>query len=458
MKIKTVKQYKESYYNFTTESDDGNLLMYNSKTGAFVAVPSQFRNNVESILGKPNLNMSNSMTNDLIRGGFIVEEAVDEFVEIRETYSGFKKDKTNMILTLLVSESCNFRCPYCFIYKKRGFNMKSWVYSGLLNLIEKSIVPNFELSISWFGGEPTLSHDQIIYFMEKLNSLAIKHHFKRLNYSMVTNGYLLTIDKFRQYIEKDLREFQITIDGGEKHHDKTRFLADGSGSFERIWNNLIAIKNEKSEFKMAIRVNFLKEYDADVSALIEKFNNEFGDDPRFGMYFRPIYNFDTDRNDINVLQKNIYTLKDGLDKQLEYSMDIISECKHPHSVVMSHLNVVPNPKPAWCNTEKDNFWVVGADGLLFKCDSFIGSKEHAVAELLEDGSISSLNNKYDWGKSVYDNENSKCFQCKLLPICQGGCPRIRMKNNDACYLTESIIYNAMKKTHNINKTPACVNQ
>ncbi|MEF3279484.1 MAG: SPASM domain-containing protein [Elusimicrobiota bacterium] len=59
--------------------------------------------------------------------------------------------------------------------------------------------------------------------------------------------------------------------------------------------------------------------------------------------------------------------------------------------------------------------------LIFKCDSYIGNKDQAVGELLENGDIKKYMDTYNWDKNIYEEgETQKCLDCKLLPICQGG--------------------------------------
>jgi uncharacterized protein len=50
-------------------------------------------------------------------------------------------------------------------------------------------------------------------------------------------------------------------------------------------------------------------------------------------------------------------------------------------------------------------------------------------------------------KTIFDEENSYCLSCKLLPVCMGGCKRERLKHvsNKACYWNEEIILDTMQK-------------
>ncbi|MBF0362787.1 MAG: SPASM domain-containing protein [Oligoflexia bacterium] len=421
--------------------------MYNSKSGAFASVPIEIKPLIDKILTNPNcIDANEEARNELLHGSFILDEDCSELEEVKSVHYRYKENKSSMILTLLSSENCNFKCPYCFIYKRRGFNMKPWVYDSVIKLIESNIVPDFKLRINFFGGEPTLAHRETISFLKQVRELSLKNNFKELKYSMVTNGYLLTKEKFIEYLSLGLNSFQITLDGDATTHDKTRCLTNGQGTYNKIWNNLLDIKTIPGEWDVAIRSNFLQGMDKEISSLTKEFNDNLASDKRFSIYFRPVYNFETERDDICSVETNLYSLEDGVYKQMEYNLNS-AKTNGELRKEMLLSNPIPMPIPSWCDTEKGNFWVVGADGLLFKCDSYVGDADKASAKLNSDGTITYFDN-YDWNKSVYDNKiNTKCLECKMLPICQGGCPRLRKEGNTDCYFKHEMLETAMINTH-----------
>jgi uncharacterized protein len=444
--------FKTSNYNFFVETDDGHLLLYNAKTGAFAAVPLNVKSDIDHLLKSPceRHSADKETLDNLKKGGFLVKAEADEFSEIRKTYENYKNDNKKMILTLLASETCNFNCPYCFIYDRRGFNMKPWVYDAVLKYIEKNAGEHGNIKINWFGGEPTLGHDNIVSFSRRLNDLIAARKFETKVYTMVTNGYLLTKERLKTYAELGINMFQVTLDGNEATHDKTRCLVNGGRTFATIWKNLTDIKSTDCRFDMAIRVNFLKGMEKEIGDLTGKFAETFGKDDRFSIYFRPVYNFETKRDDICAVQDDIYSLEAGVDLQMKYNLQA-AEATGTLRTRFLLSNPVPHPIPGWCDTEKKNFWVIGADGLLFKCDSYIGAKEQAVARLTGNGDVEPLEGAYNWNKNIYEDEkNKKCMGCKMLPLCQGGCPRLRKEGGMICYLNEEHIKTALLKTHAFN--------
>ena len=107
-----------------------------------------------------------------------------------------------------------------------------------------------------------------------------------LSADISTNAWFLTRDVFDKLISWGVRTYMITIDGVGEMHDRTRDLAGGQGTFDRIIENLKAVKESDEEFDITIRVNFGRENMKEVSELIKFVRDHFSDDQRFGMFFR----------------------------------------------------------------------------------------------------------------------------------------------------------------------------
>jgi len=438
--------YKKSEYNLFLDTDDQYYLLYNTRSGAFAAVPSKIKNTIEKILSCPDASTDQEIKKELINGGFIIEESINELKTIRERHENRKLRKDIMGLVLMPSETCNFRCPYCFIYDYRGFNMQKWVYEAVLNLIKRSIVPDLTLHLEWFGGEPTLTHKDNVKFMKELNALGKENKFRKIYYLMLTNAYLLTSERFKEYLDLGLDTYQITLDGAKERHDKTRFLANGKGTYDVIWQNLLNIQKLPNDFKILIRNNFLKEDEEECYKFMQVFKDAFGTDKRFRVYFYPIWNTETKRNTICEFANGIHPFEDGRLKGMEYDFSISKRLELLSDRKFS-VTSLPYPRNIFCGAQVSNFWIVGADGLLFKCDTFVGNKDYACARLNKDGTIEEFKNAKEWDFSGYKSNDQKCLQCKLLPLCQGGCKAFEKRTGSGCFYTPDLIYTNMLNAH-----------
>src|SRR5258708_632412 len=106
---------------------------------------------------------------------------------------------------------------------------------------------------------------------------------------MVTNGYLLDSAMADLLFRAEVRDFQITLDGGEDDHNRLRLLADKtSGTFAQVFGNLRALRDRQDQFRVIVRVNFDPDSANRMSRFIERISAEFGDDERFFIDFHPV--------------------------------------------------------------------------------------------------------------------------------------------------------------------------
>ena len=372
-----MKNYKMSRYNLIVRQEDG-ILIYNTYSGSFGFIEGNNDLNDLSRIDK-------SLFPELIDGGCIVEKYFDEFENLKKMYYESKIDNKYLSLTLLVSEDCNFSCPYCFIYQHRPIKMNDKVYNSVLKLIEKRANLLKHLKIQFFGGEPLLNHDKNISFLEKVNKI-VRNIYKE--YGLVTNGYLLNKKYFLDYFNHNVIFYQLTLDGSKDFHNKTRFTESDKNTFDRLINNLEEIKTVKGNFNFVIRINF-QSSDDKINELLRYLKNKFEKDKRFHLVFRPIVDFKTRKINTKI---DICSEEEGKMRQIEYLLNFYSKDIVGYDEMIIFL---PKRIDTWCESVKTNSYIIGADGLVFKCDVEIGSEKYALGFLKENGDIDLKDNIYE---------------------------------------------------------------
>src|SRR6266571_4798031 len=167
----------------------------------------------------------------------------------------FRANLLNLII--MPTEACNFRCTYCyetFEHKK----MHPSVVTGIKSLIDRRGGDLDELQISWFGGEPLLAFGVITDICTHAINVAKFNGFD-FSSSMTTNGYFLDRKRFSSCLENGIRSFQISLDGDEHVHNASRKLMSGAGTFDRIWANVMAIKELSADFIILLRLHYTYE-------------------------------------------------------------------------------------------------------------------------------------------------------------------------------------------------------
>lgn len=298
--------------------------------------------------------------------------------------------------------------------------------------------------LNWFGGEPTLCNTQICEFMTKLSELGSRRGIT-IGSAITTNGYLLTKDVFITLFKAGVKNFQVTVDGTSDAHNQGRHLKSGGGTYDVIMKNLseIHLLDNVYDFNMDIRCNFTRRTIKAVEEYIDVFMEQFGSDRRFKIYCRPVYEYETKDNDISSMAGDILSLEEGIAQQNRFAEKIESLRSDNNKRRM--VDPLPQPTPCWCNAEVENHIILGADGSVYICDTLTGH-DHAIGSL-KDGKVTFNNDKKVRYNIFNDIRTKKCMDCKLLPICMGGCMRNRLECEAQCYWTAEGIENAVMQQY-----------
>ena len=122
------------------------------------------------------------------------------------------------MVTLMPTEGCNFRCPYCY-EDHHAVSMTRDTLDRIEEYITAQAPRYKQVILAWFGGEPTLCKDTVLEVSNIVQNLQKQYGFHYAA-NMTTNGYLLNDKLFRQFYQAGITSYQITIDGW--NHDKTR--------------------------------------------------------------------------------------------------------------------------------------------------------------------------------------------------------------------------------------------
>jgi uncharacterized protein len=293
---------------------------------------------------------------------------------VRETNLVKSLDNTSQQLIILPTEHCNFRCTYCY----EDFNigrMRPAIVSGIKTLIEKRAPDLKYLQVSWFGGEPLLAKNIVMDIMQHANRLAKIHKFE-LGSSITTNAYLLSNDTFSDLCSVNVLRYQITLDGPQAVHDRTRIRADGAGTFETIFRNIEHIHHTKNPVKVVLRVHYSEANYELIPELLTRLSEICKVDDRFQVHLKSIENLGGSNSN------NIRTWGNGRRAELHEKLSKFI----PDSSVIKFDEYM-------CYASKPNSLVIRADGSLAKCTVAFSSPKNNIGTINEEGEIDIDKNK-----------------------------------------------------------------
>ena len=294
---------------------------------------------------------------------------------MRFTNSDLLSSLSNRIfhLILMPTEACNFRCVYCyedFKYKR----MEPWVVRGVKGLLARRAPGLGSLTLSWFGGEPTLARDLIEEVMLHARSLAAENPALRVASDMTTNGYLLSPPVFARFVELGIDHYQISFDGPRDWHDRKRVTAGGKGTYDRIWSNMVAMREAKGDFTIMVRVHADKSNADAIPQFIDEYKRDFGSDPKFELFIRSLSRLGgaNDRN-LEVFERA---------EAVRIIEDLRALARSRGVKLAEMAGGVPI-----CYAARANSFVVRANGRLNKCTVALEHPNNQVGSIHEDGTV-----------------------------------------------------------------------
>lgn len=273
-------------------------------------------------------------------------------------------------LVVLPTEACNFRCFYCYEDFRLG-RMDAAVVLGLERLLTKRANGLEHLSISWFGGEPLLAVDLVERLLVHVAALREQNPGLEFDSDMTTNAWRLERPLFERLLGLGVTSWQISFDGPQEIHDRRRMQADGSGTFERIWRNVTALRDVEGVFDVRLRVHVDRENRDAIPRFLEQCQTTFGGDPRFHLFLRPLSRLGGPND------ASIAILADEEDDALTCARN---EARERGLAVLQ-----PDLEEAICHAAWGNSFVVRADGRISKCTVALAHAANDIGRLHADG-------------------------------------------------------------------------
>lgn len=362
---------------------------------------------------------------------FIVEKDVDEiefcdFVRMRSVYADSILD-----ITILPTDTCNFKCVYCYETSRNRF-LSDEAEASILKYVRKNIHKYKQIRLAWFGGEPLVRKEQVIRITKSINELCKKAGVL-FSGSIVTNAYELDLDTFQALVQNKILAYQICIDGSKESHNRQRPHAVNPDSYERILKNIYDIKNFSSTntFVITLRSNIAYETEQYMEPYLREIYSIVGNDKRFEIVFQGIRDWGGERignHDIGLVKEEEGDIcKKWYIKAAEIGLNS-AECLD--------LSI----KTSMCVGNFVTGYIIDTDCSVHKCTlAFVDEKDREsghIGTLQKDGRM-----ELDYYKIMkwthHESHNQKCMNCVLYPICKGGaCPYSSNIKETAIYETK----------------------
>lgn len=407
-----------SRYNLLFRSERFGLMLYNSLANRVLTISPEFEGEIQRIKSNPmgyDYSGCLSVFTTLLSNNVLIgaDEERESIESIYKQHHAAQNDTSRLALTILVTEDCNFGCPYCYEKGKRSVDMSSDTVARLKDFIT-TFLPLERLDVTWFGGEPLLRFDVMRDLSRWFAEMQIPFAA-----SIVTNGWGLTERVTRHFEEMRVQQIQVTLDGPPPIHNSRRFHLEHGDSHHVIQANLDRLMF-KERWQGGVRINcVVDEANADVfDETYDYWSKRYTEsDVKLKASFR-------DKTERGLSCQGCLSRE----QEMDFSLQQFRRGRQ------DGVTLLPKRNGTSCLATCRNAFVVGAEGQLYKCLDDVGKKE------MEVGCIST--SPEEWNTEVAEryrvagsfHESSKCRACFYLPICTP-CPNIKYR---AKYLNQKI--------------------
>lgn len=149
----------------------------------------------------------------------------------------FKNRKTDIkALCLHVAHTCNLNCEYCFAsqgkYHGERALMPYEVGKRALDFLIENSGSRHNLEVDFFGGEPLMNFE-VVKKLVKYAREQEKLYNKNFRFTLTTNGLLIDEDVIA-FVNKEMSNVVLSLDGRKEVHDSLRKTISGQGSYDII--------------------------------------------------------------------------------------------------------------------------------------------------------------------------------------------------------------------------------
>lgn len=318
-------------------------------------------------------------------------------------------------MCLHIAHDCNMRCRYCFASTGDfGHGRKLMDFEtgkkAIDFLIEHS-KGRRNLELDFFGGEPLMNFEVVKQIVEYARSKE-KEFDKNFRFTITTNGLLLTDDKI-DYINKEMSNVVLSIDGRKEINDYFRPCVDKSGSYDIIipkYKKLVDKRGDKDYYVRGTFTSKNLDFSEDVFHL-----NELGFDQ---VSVEPVV---TDpKNDYAITENDIPKVFEEYERLAVRLLDA-NKNKKGFNFFHFMLDLDQGPcaikrlRGCGCGNE---YVAITPDGDIYPCHQFVGNEDWKMGSLY-DGSFNLEMKDYFARANIYGKE--ECQNCWAKFYCSGGC-------------------------------------
>ncbi|MDO4302414.1 MAG: thioether cross-link-forming SCIFF peptide maturase [Bacillota bacterium] len=420
-----IHQYKNNGYNIVLDVNSGSVHVVDDV--AYDVIP-LMEEALETGAGDKDCR---KMLLSRLGGSYKPEDILDAYEQVMELKEAgmlyapdiyenyiidFKKRETVVkALCLHIAHDCNLACKYCFAeegeYHGRRALMSFEVGRKALDFLVKNSGSRVNLEVDFFGGEPLMNWQVVKDLVAYGRSLEEPYH-KKFRFTLTTNGILLN-DEVLEFVNREMANVVLSIDGRKEIHDLMRPFRGGQGSYDSIVPKFQKVAESRGQMNYYVRGTFTRnnlDFSRDVLHLADLGFKQISVEPVVA----------APEDDYALRQEDIAGLCEEYDK---LAIELLNRKKQGKGVNFFHFMIDLEGGPcvakrlSGCGSGTE-YLAVTPWGDLYPCHQFVGKEEFLMGNVDEGITRTDIRDEF---KTCNVYAKDKCKSCFAKFYCSGGC-------------------------------------
>ena len=333
-------------------------------------------------------------------------------------YTGLeiKSERVVKAMCLHAAHDCNLRCKYCFADagEYRGHKRELLPYEVGVKALDWLISHSgnrHNLEVDFFGGEPLMNFDVVKRLVE-YGRRREQETGKHFNFTITTNCVALTDDRI-DFINREMKNVVLSLDGRKEVHDFMRPTANGKPSYDIVKPNALKMAKARGDREYYVRGTYTgvsPDFSNDVLALHDAGFEQISVEP---VVLTPDSPYALRPEQLPML----------LEEYEKLGREYLKRRAEGHFLNFFHFNVDLEGGPcirkrlSGCGSGCE-YVAVTPEGDIYPCHQFVGRDGYRMGSVLDDTFDTDIQRRFAQNHVL---NKEKCRGCWARFYCSGGC-------------------------------------
>ena len=326
-----------------------------------------------------------------------------------------KRDSVIKAMCLHVAHTCNLNCEYCFAgqgkYHGDDAIMSFEVGKKALDFLVEHSGSRHNLEVDFFGGEPLVNFEVVKELVHYARSIE-KEKDKHFRFTLTTNGVLLN-DEVIDFLNKEMDNVVLSLDGRKEVNDLKRKRLDGKGSYDIIvphFQNFVKKRGDKEYYMRGTFTRNNLDFTNDIFHMLDLGFKELSMEP---VVSKPDTDYALREEDLDTIYEQYEILAKEMIKRRREG--------NPFTFYHYMIDLTGGPciykRITGCGSGTE-YLAVTPNGDFYPCHQFVGDTKFLMGNVYEGITNTKLRDEFKLC-NVYSRK--ECENCWAKLYCSGGC-------------------------------------